>query len=41
MVYVKRISVSQGLWKIVLVTDEKVMTRDSEYVHEIINFLDK
>ena len=39
VVYVKQTSSNQGLWKIVLVTDERVMTRDKSQIYNIIEFL--
>ena len=39
VVYVKQTLANRGLWKIVLVTDERIMTNDQAQVSAIIDFL--
>ena len=39
VVYVKQTSANRGLWKIVLVTDERIMTNDKAQVFNVIDFL--
>ena len=39
VVYVKQTSANRGLWKIVLVTSEKIMTNDKSQIYNIIEFL--
>ena len=39
VVYVKQTSANRGLWKIVLVTDERIMTNDKTQVFNVIEFL--
>jgi len=39
VVYVKQTSANRGLWKIVLVTDERIMTNDRTQVFNVIEFL--
>jgi ABC-type molybdate transport system substrate-binding protein len=39
IVYLKQTSHNHGLWKIVLVTDERIITRDKSQIYNIINFL--
>ena len=39
IVYVKQTSANRGLWKIVLVTSEKIMTNDKSQIYNIIEFL--
>ena len=41
VVYVKQTSANRGLWKIVLVTSEKIMTNDKSQIYNIIEFLKK
>ena len=40
IVYVKE-RPKHGLWKIVLITDEKIMTRETEKISNILSFLSK
>ena len=39
VVYVKQTSANRGLWKIVLVSSEKIMTNDKSQIYNIIEFL--
>ena len=39
VVYVKETVASRGMWKIVLVTDERIMTCDKSQIYNILAFL--